>query len=216
MRDPRRNPVPARYRYPRKAEREEGGNRRRWVGIGVGVVAVGIVMAAGAFLMLRDGSPPIDPAERAAVESFTQTVLHVEARREVVAAEFEGIGTDIRTTEYAVVFRTLESVIPKQEQLAEEIRSLDSPSNVTALAHTLLTEAYEQELEGYKELNRVAGQAQAVFPDSTARRLRRFDGYHAAVNRLEKAERSRERAYQELEELLGRVGMSPEVVRGGN
>ena len=216
MRDPRRNPVPAKYRYPRKAEREEGGNRRRWVAIGAGVVALVVVVAVGAFFMLREDSPPIDPAERAAVVSFTRDVLEAEGRRQAVAAEFEGVGTDIRTTEYAVVFRTLGSVIPKQEQLVEEMESLSSPSNITALAHTLLIDAYGQELDGYKELNKVAGQAQAVFPDSTARRLRRLDGYGSAVGRLERAERSRARAFEELDEVLGRVGMSLEEVRTGN
>ena len=214
MRDPRRNPVPARYRYPRKEEREEGRSRR--VVIGAGAVALVIVVAVGAFLMLRDGSPPIDPAERAAVESFTRDVLQVDARREAVVAEFNGVGRDIRTTEYGVVFRTLESVIPKQEQLVEEMESLESPGNITALAHTLLIDAYGQELEGYKELNKVAGQALAVFPDSTARRLRRLDGYGSAVGRLESAERSRARAWEELDEVLGRVGTSLEEVRSGN
>ena len=213
MRDPRRNPVPARYRYPRKAEREEGRNRRRWAVIGAGVGALVVVAAVGAFFMLRDGSPPVDPAERAAVVSFTRDVLEAEGRRQVVAAEFDGVGRDIRTTEYGVLFRTLESVIRKQIVLVEEVETLDSPGNITALAHTLLIDAYESELEGYKELNKVAGQAQAVFPDSTARRLRRLDGYGSAVGRLESAERSRARALEELDEVLGRVGMSLEEVR---
>lgn len=213
MRDPRRNPVPARYRYPRKADQGASGSRRRWTVIGAGVLALVVVATGAAFFVFGDDSPPIDEADRAAVESFTRAVLDVEARRKVVATEFEGVGTDIRTTEFAIVFRTLESVITKQQELAEEIRSLDSPSNVTALAHTLLTDAYEQELEGYRQLNEVAGQAQAVFPDSTARRLRRLDGYAAAVSRLDKAERSRARAYEELAELLDRVGMSQDEVR---
>ena len=215
MRDPRRNPVPARYRYPRKPDGETGVNRRRWAVIGAGVAALVVVVAAGAFFMLRDSSPPIDPAERAAVESFTRDVLKIEARRETLAAEFDGVGRDIRTTEYEVVFFTLQSVIRKQIVLVEEVEVLDSPSNVTALAHTLLLESYELELEGYKELNKVAGQAQNVFPDSTARRLRRLDGYGVAVSRLDRAERSRARAWEELEELLGRVGMSLEEVRSG-
>ena len=180
------------------------------------MLALVIVAAGTVFLAFSEEPPPIDPAERAAVESFTRDVLEVEARRQVVATEFEGVGTDIRTTEFAIVFRTLESVIPKQEELAEEMRSLDSPGNITALAQTLLIDAYEQELEGYKELNKVAGQAQAVFPDSTARRLRRLDGYASAVGRLEKAENSRVRAWEELDELLKRVGMSLEEVRSGN
>ncbi len=216
MRDPRRNPVPARYRYPRKADREAGRSRRRWIAVGAGVLALVIVAAGAAFLVFREESPPIDPAERAAAESFTRAVLEVEARRKVVAAEFDGVGTDIRTTEFAVVFRTLESVIRKQIVLAEEVESLDSPSNLTALAHTLFIDAYEKELEGYKMLNRVAGQAQATFPDSTARRLRRLDGYGAAVSLLESAESSRVRAFEELDEVLGRVGMSLEEVRTGN
>ena len=142
------------------------------------------------------------------MESFTQAVIDLEIKREGVLDEFEHIGIDIRTTEFAVVFRTLESVIPKQEQLAEEMRSIDSQSNVTALAHTLLIDSYERELEGYKLLNRVAGQAQATYPDSTARRLRRLDGYQSASDQIRAANRSRERAYEELEELLGRVGMT--------
>ena len=135
------------------------------------------------------------------------------SRARVVATEFDGVGRDIRTTEFSIVFSTLESVIPKQEGLAQEVRGIDSPSNLTALAQTLFTDAYELELEGYRMLNRVAGQAQANYPESTARRLRRLDGYAAAVNRLDKAERSRARAFEELEELLGRVGTSLEEVR---
>ena len=184
--------------------------------IGAGVLALVIVVGVGAFFMLRESSPPIDEAERTAVESFTRAVLDMEGKREGVATQFEGVGRDIRTTEFAVVFRTLESVIPKQEQLAQEIRSLDSPGNITALAHTLLVDAYEQELEGYKQLNRVAGQAQATFPDSTARRLRRLDGYSAAVSRLNSADSSRVRAFEELDDVLKRVGMSLEEVRSGN
>ena len=184
--------------------------------IGAGVLALVIVAAGVAFFEFGDDSPPIDEAERTAVESFTRAVLDMEGKREGVATQFEGVGRDIRTTEFAVVFRTLESVIPKQEQLAQEIRSLDSPGNITALAHTLLVDAYEQELEGYKQLNRVAGQAQATFPDSTARRLRRFDGYSAAVSRLNSADSSRVRAFEELDEVLKRVGMSLEEVRSGN
>lgn len=180
------------------------------------MLALVVVAASAGFLVLRDDSPPVDEAERAAVESFAQDVLEVEFRREGVVAEFERVGADIRTTEYTEVFSTLESVIPKQEQLAQEIRSLNSPSNVTALAHTLLTEAYEKELEGYRLLNVVAGRTQAVFPESTARRLRRFDNYRVAVNRLNNAERSRDRAYEELEEVLARVGMSLEEVRSTN
>ena len=179
------------------------------------MAALVVVLASAAFFLLRDGSPPIDPAERAAVESFTRDVLKVEARRQVVVAEFDGVGRDIRTTEYGVVFRTLEGVIRKQIVLVEEVEVLDSPSNVTALAHTLLLESYELELEGYKELNKVAGQAQNVFPDSTARRLRRLDGYGVVVSRLDRAERSRVRAFEELDEVLGRVGMSLEEVRSG-
>ena len=184
--------------------------------IGAGVLALVIVAAGAAFFVFSEDSPPIDPAERAAVESFTRDVLEVEARRKVVATEFEGVGRDIRTTEFGTVFRTLESVIRKQIVLAEEVETLKSPGNITALAHTLLVDAYEQELEGYKQLNRVAGQAQATFPDSTARRLRRFDGYEAAVSRLNSADSSRVRAFEELDEVLKRVGMSLEEVRSGN
>ena len=216
MRDPRRNPVPARYRYPRKAEREAARSRRRWAVIGAGILALVIVAAGGAFFVLRGGSPPIDPAERAAVVAFTEDVLDVEAMRESVLVEFGQVGIDIRTTEFSVVFRTLESVIAKQEQLAGEMRSIDSPSNVTALAHTLFIDSYERELEGYELLNKVAGQAQSIFPDSTPRRLRRLDGYGNATAKIQAANRSRERAYEELQELLGRVGMTLEEVREGD
>ena len=216
MRDPRRNPVPARYRYPRRADPGATGKRRRWIAISAGVVALVIVAAVGSFFVLRDTAPPVDPAERSAVVSFTRGVLEVEARRQVVATEFDGVGRDIRTTDFAIVFGTLKSVISKQGEIVQEVRGIDSPSNLTALAQTLFTDAYELELEGYQILNRVAGQAQATYPESTARRLRRLDGYAAAVNRLDKAERSRERAFEELEELLGRVGTSLEEVRTGN
>ena len=214
MRDPRRNPVPARYRYPRRGDPGAVAKRRRWIAIAAGTAALVMVAVAGVFFVLRDSAPPVDPAERSAVVSFTRGVLDVEARRQAVATEFDGVGRDIRTTEFAIVFRTLESVIPKQEGLAKEVRGIDSPSNLTALAQTLFADAYEQELEGYRILNRVAGQAQATYPESTARRLRRLDGYAAAVNRLDRAERSRVRAFEELEELLGRVGTSLEEVRG--
>ena len=55
------------------------------------------------------------------------------------------------------MFRILESVIPKQEHLAEEVESLESPSNVTALAQTLFIDAYEKELEGYKHAEQGRG-----------------------------------------------------------
>ena len=216
MRDPRRNPVPARYRYPRRSDREAGGNRRRWAVIGAGVVVLVSVAAVGAFLMLRGDSSPIDEAEREAVVAFTGEVLDIEAMREGVLVEFGQVGIDIRTTDISVVFRTLKSVIAKQEQLAGEIRSIDSPSNLTALAHTLFIDSYERELEGYELLNKTAGQAQALFPDSTARRLRRLDGYGNATAKIRAANRSRERAYEELQELLGRVGLTFEDVSSGN
>ena len=216
MRDPRRNPVPARYRYPRKAGPGVAGKRRRWIAIGAGALALAVAAAVGAFLMLRESSPPIDPAERDAAVSFTRALIDVEGKREGVLVEFGQVGIDIRTTEYAIVFRTLQSVIPMQERLAEEIRAIESPSNVTALAHTLFIDSYERELEGYKLLNEVAGQAQATFPGSTARRLRRFDGYDSATAKIRTANRSRERAYEELEDLLGRVGMTLEEVRAAN
>ena len=145
--------------------------------IGAGILALVIVVAVGAFFMLRGGSPPIDEGERAAVVAFTEDVLDVEVKREGVLAEFGQVGIDIRTTEFSVVFRTLESVIAKQEQLAGEIGSIDSLSNVTALAHTLFMDSYERELEGYELLNKVAGQAQNDIPgqygttSSTPRRL---------------------------------------------
>ena len=86
--------------------------------IGAGVVALVVVVAAGAFLLLRGDSSPIDPAERAAVVSFTEDVLDIEGMREGVLVEFGQVGIDIRTTDFSVVFRTLESVIAKQERLA--------------------------------------------------------------------------------------------------
>ena len=215
MRDPRRNPVPAKYRYPRKAEREAGRSRRRWAVIGAGILARVVVVAVGVFFVLRGDSSPIDEGERAAVAAFTEDVLDVEAMRESVLVEFGQVGIDIRTTEFSVIFRTLESVIAKQEQLAGEMRSIDSPSNVTALAHTLFIDSYERELEGYELLNKVAGQAQSIFPDSTPRRLRRLDGYGNATAKIQAANRSRERAYEELQELLGRVGMTFEDLRLG-
>ena len=216
MRDPRRNPVPARYRYPRKADREAGRNRRRWIAVGAGALTLVVVAAVGAILLIRGDPSPIDEAERAAVVAFTGEVLAVEGMREGVLVEFGQVGIDIRTTEFAVVFRTLESVMAKQELLAGEIRSIDSPSNVTALAHTLFIDSYERELEGYELLNKVAGQAQAVFPASTARRLRRLDGYATATAKIRAANRSRKRAYEELQELLGRVGMTFEDLSSAN
>ena len=187
MRDPRRNPVPARYRYPRKAEREAGGSRRRWAVTGAGVAALAVVVAVGALLMLRDGSPPIDEGERAAVVAFTEDILDVEGMRESVLVEFGQVGIDIRTTEFSVVFRTLQSVIAKQEQLAGEMRSIDSPSNVTALAHTLFIDSYERELEGYELLNRVAGQAQNEYTRTARRDV--FDASTVTITRPRRFER---------------------------
>ncbi len=214
MRDPRRNPVPARYRYPRKAD--AGGTRRRgrWIAAGVGILALLVAVAGGAFFVLSNDSPQVDEAEHEAAVSFTRAVMAVEMEREGVLDEFEQVGIDVRTTEFALVFRTLESVISKQERLVEEIRSIESSNNVTALAHTLLIDSYERELAGYRLLNRVAGQAQAMFPDSTARRLRRFDGYQSATAEILAANRSRERAYEELAELLARMGTSLEEALG--
>lgn len=182
---------------------------------GAGALTLVIVAFGVSFLMLNP-SPPVGEDERDAVESFTRAVLDVEAERDAVATEFERIGAGIRTTEFAEVFRTLESVIPRQEQLTQEIRFLNSPGNTTALAHTLFADAYEQELSGYRLLNRVASQAQATFPNSTARRLRRMDGYVAALGHLSQAEHSRARAYEELAEVLARVGLSLEEVGAGN
>ena len=215
MRDPRRNPVPARYRYPRRADPGATGKRRRLIAIGSGAAAVVIVVAVGALFLLRGDSTPINEGERAAVVAFTQDVLDIEGMRESVLVEFGEVGIDIRTTEFSVVFRTLASVIAKQEHLAGEMRSIDSPSNVTALAHTLFIDSYERELEGYELLNKVAGQAQSIYPDSTARRLRRLDGYDNATAKIHAANRSRERAYEELQDILGRVGMTFDDLRLG-
>ncbi len=174
------------------------------------LVLVGAATGAGFFFL--NSSPPVDEAERVAVESFTKAVLNVEQGREAVSVEFQAIGTEINTTEFDEVFQTLDSVIRQQEELAQEMQSLDSPSNVTALAHTLLADAYEAELEGYRMLLSAAELAQSAFPGGTARRIRRIDGYDIAVSRLSNAERSRLRAYEELAELLDRVGLSLEEV----
>ena len=170
------------------------------------------IAATGAGFFFLNSSPPVDETQRAAVKSFTTAVLNVERGREVVAVEFRTIGTEINTTEFEEVFETLDSMIRQQEELAQEMQSLKSSSNMTALAHTLLADAYEGELEGYRMLLSVAQQAQSAFPGGTARRTRRMDGYDAAVSRLSNAERSRVRAYEELDDLLNRVGLTLEEV----
>lgn len=177
-----------------------------------------VVLAAaigGGFFFLS-GSPPVDEAARAAVESFTRAVLSVESGREVVSDEFQNVGTKINTTDFDEVFQTLESVIRQQEELTQKVEAVDSPTNTTALAHTLLVDAYTSELEGYRMLAAAAGQAQTAFPRGTARRIRRTDGYTAAVSRLSQADHSRTRAYEELQELLDRVGLTFEEVRLAN
>lgn len=173
---------------------------------------VALAAAIGGGFFFLSSSPPIDQAERAAVELFTRAILSVESGREVVSNEFQGVGPEINTTEFDEVFQTLESVIRQQEELAQEVEAVSSTTNSTALAHTLLVDAYTSELEGYKMLVAVAGQARAAFPGGTARRIRRMDGYSAAVSRLSQADHSRTRAYEELDELLGRVGLSLEEV----
>lgn len=213
MRDPRRNPVPARYRYSQKSASVGARSRvRLWAALagGAAVLAVG---AVGVFVWMLGGSPEVDAEERAAVESFARSVLEMERRRASVAAEFEQVGVEMRTTEFEAVYGVLDSVIPQQEQLILDVQSIDSPSNATALAHTLLEDSYEDELEGYRLLRVVVGLAEAVFPGGTPRRARRMDGYQAAVSRLTRAEYSRGRAYEELEDLLARVGLSLEEVR---
>ena len=211
MRDPRRNPVPTRYRYPRKPE-QASGRRRRLLVIVAAAALILIITGSGAGFFFFSNSTPIDATQQTAVESFTTAVLNVERGREAVAVEFQTIGTEINTTEFEEVFEILDSVIRQQEELAQEIQSLDSSSNVTALAHTLLADAYEGELEGYRMLLSVAQQAQSQFPTGTARRTRRTDGYDAAVSRLSSAERSRVRAFEELEDLLKRVELTLEEV----
>lgn|GEM_PF-2579884 len=211
MRDPRRNPVPAKYRYPRKPE-QAAGRRRRLLVIVAAAVLILIIAGSGVGFFFLSSSTPVDATQRAAVESFTIAILNVEGGRESVAVEFQRVGTEINTTEFAEVFKTLDSVIRQQEELAQEMQSLDSSSNVTALAHTLLADAYEGELEGYRMLLSVAQQAQSQFPTGTARRTRRTDGYDAAVSRLSSAERSRVRAFEELEDLLKRVELTLEEV----
>lgn len=213
MRDPRRNPVPARYRYPRRSA--GGGARRRvrlWAALAGGAIVLAVV-AAGVFVWVLGGSPEVDDGERAAAELFARAVLEVEQRRATVVAEFEEVGVEMRTTEFEAVYGVLDSVILQQERLILDVQSIDSPSNATALAHTLLEDSYEDELEGYRLLRVVVGLAEAVFPGGTPRRARRMDGYQAAVSRLTRAEYSRGRAYEELEEVLARVGLSLEEVR---
>lgn len=213
MRDPRRNPVPARYRYSQRSASVGARSRvRLWAAL-VGGVAVLAVGAVGVFVWTLGGSPEVDAEERAAAESFARSVLEMERRRAAVAAEFEQVGVEMRTTEFEAVYGVLDSVIPQQEQLILDVQSIDSPSNATALAHTLLEDSYEDELDGYRLLRVVVGLAEAVFPGGTPRRARRMDGYQAAVSRLTRAEYSRGRAYEELEDLLARVGLSLEEVR---
>lgn len=174
------------------------------------MLAVG---AVGFFVWTLGGSPEVDAEERAAAESFARSVLEVERRRASVAAEFEQVGVEMRTTEFEAAYGVLDSVISQQERLILDVQSIDSRSNATALAHTLLEDSYEDELEGYRLLRVVVGLAEAVFPGGTPRRARRLDGYQAAVSRLTRAEYSRGRAYEELEDLLSRVGLSLEEVR---
>ena len=213
MRDPRRNPVPARYRYSQGSAAVGARSRvRLWAALagGAAVLAVG---AVGVFVWTLGGSPEVDAEERAAAESFARSVLEVERRRASVAAEFEEVGVEMRTTEFEAVYGVLDRVISQQERLILDVQSIDSSSNATALAHTLLEDSYEDELDGYRLLRVVVGLAEAVFPGGTPRRARRLDGYQAAVSRLTRAEYSRGRAYEELEELLSRVGLSLEEVR---
>ena len=174
------------------------------------MLAVG---AVGVFVWMLGGSPEVDAEERAAAESFARSVLEVERRRASVAAEFEQVGVEMRTTEFEAVYGVLDRVISQQERLILDVQSIDSRSNATALAHTLLEDSYEDELDGYRLLRVVVGLAEAVFPGGTPRRARRLDGYQAAVSRLTRAEYSRGRAYEELEDLLSRVGLSLEEVR---
>lgn len=213
MRDHRRNPVPGRYRYPRRPAAAGARSRGRlWVALAAGAAALAVVAAAVVVWALRS-SPEVDAGERAAIESFARAVLDVEQRRSSTVAEFEQVGAEIQTTEFEVVYGVLDSVISQQERLILEVQSIDSPSTATALAHTLLEDSYEDELEGYRLLRVVVGLAEVVFPGGTARRARRMDGYQSAVGRLTRAEYSRGRAYEELEEVLARVGLSLDDVR---
>ena len=213
MRDPRRNPVPARYRYSQRSASVGARSRVRLWAVLAGGAAVLAVGAVGVFIWTLGGSPEVDADERAAAESFARSVLEMERRRASVVAEFEQVGVEMRTTEFEAVYGVLDSVILQQERLILDVQSIDSPSNATALAHTLLEDSYEDELEGYRLLRVVVGLAEAVFPGGTPRRARRMDGYQAAVSRLTRAEYSRGRAYEELEDLLARVGLSLEEVR---
>lgn len=215
MRDHRRNPVPGRYRYPQRpppAAARSRGRGRLWVALAAGLAVLAVGAAVVVVWALRD-SPEVDAGERAAIESFARAVLDVEQRRASTVSEFEQVGVEIQTTEFEVVYGVLDSVILQQERLILEVQSIDSSSTATALAHTLLEDSYEDELEGYRLLRVVVGLAEVVFPGGTARRARRMDGYQSAVGRLTRAEYSRGRAYEELEEVLARVGLSLEDVR---
>ncbi len=122
MRDPRRNPVPAKYRYPRKPE-QAAGRRRRLLVIVAAAVLILIIAGSGVGFFFLSSSTPVDATQRAAVESFTIAILNVEGGRESVAVEFQRVGTEINTTEFAEVFKTLDSVIRQQEELAQEMQS---------------------------------------------------------------------------------------------
>lgn len=146
-----------------------------WVALAAGAAVVAVGAAVVVVWALRD-SPEVDAGERAAIESFARAVLDVEQRRAATVSEFEHVGVEIQTTEFEVVYGVLDSVILQQERLILEVQSIDSSSTATALAHTLLEDSYEDELEGYRLLRVVVGLAEVVFPGGTARRARRMMG----------------------------------------
>jgi hypothetical protein len=133
----------------------------------------------------------LDETERAAVELFSRELRDLEPIREAITAEFQVVWTEIDAREFDVTATalesfasTLESVIRQQEELVQELESLDLSDRVTEKAQMLLEFVYTEELRAYRELLYAAGQPQMsnVIADIPRRNLRNAESYSARVD----------------------------------
>ena len=209
-------PGPGGRRYPAKPPSAAAKSRRTLYAIIGGVVGVVALAAAAAFVFVFDDEdgPVLTATEQTQVREFSGRLLALEAEREAIAEDYEDMATNISFKQVSDVYQQVEPLAPRQRELADRMRGLSTPNTRLAIAHTLFIDAYEAEADAYDQLLSTFGQTTiGAMTVRFAENLGHTPGYLAATRKIERAEESRQKAYEELDRLLRAIGLSVEELR---